>query len=91
MTPDAEPCPTCGTVPARVLSPRETEILQMLAEGLEYKQIAGRLFVAPPTVKQLLGRAYRKLGAHNGPHAVALAIGAGIIAAPGPTADMLVA
>lgn len=64
------------------LSPCEQQVLQLLAQGLEYKQIGQHLHRSPITVKQLLGRAYRKLGAHNGPHAVALALGAGLIDAP---------
>ena len=44
------------------LSSREEEVLQLLAEGLAYKQVAGRLFIAEGTVRQHAHRIYDKLG-----------------------------
>jgi DNA-binding NarL/FixJ family response regulator len=32
------------------LTPREQEIMKLLAEGLSFKEIAGRLFISPKTV-----------------------------------------
>jgi DNA-binding CsgD family transcriptional regulator len=43
------------------LSEREHEVLGLLAEGLSNKEIAGRLFVSPNTVKTHLARVYDKL------------------------------
>jgi DNA-binding CsgD family transcriptional regulator len=42
------------------LSVREREVLILLAEGLRYKQIADRLFIALDTVKSHASRIYRK-------------------------------
>jgi len=44
------------------LTPREAEVLGLLAEGLTYKAIAGRIGVAWPTVQVLAHRCYEKLG-----------------------------
>lgn len=44
------------------LSTREEEVLQLLTEGLAYKQVAGRLFIAEGTVRQHAHRIYDKLG-----------------------------
>ena len=47
------------------LTGRELEVLQLIAEGLSNKEIAGRLFVTPGTVKQHLKNISRKLEAHG--------------------------
>lgn len=46
----------------RALSPRETEVAQLLAEGRSNKEIAQRLDVSEPTVKKHIGHVLRKLG-----------------------------
>jgi DNA-binding NarL/FixJ family response regulator len=46
----------------RPLSPRETEVAQLLAEGRSNKEIAQRLDVSEPTVKKHIGHVLRKLG-----------------------------
>ena len=48
-----------------VLSPRETEVLQMTSEGLTNVQIAGRMNVTVHAVKFHLSSVYRKLGVSN--------------------------
>lgn len=51
---------------ARVeLSPREREVLALLAEGCPQSEIARLLFVSPNTVKTQLRSIYRKLGVHT--------------------------
>ena len=55
------------------LSRRETEVLELLAEGLSNKQIAPRLGITEATVKGYLSQLYEKLGAADRAHAVALA------------------
>ena len=43
------------------LSDREQQVLQMLADGLRYKEIADRLGLSVATVRTYLGRVYDKL------------------------------
>ncbi|MBF6620927.1 MAG: HDOD domain-containing protein [Patulibacter sp.] len=61
------------------LSPRETEVLACLAEGLVYKQIAGRLDLATSTVRTHLHNIYFKLGAVDRAQAVLIAVRSGWI------------
>ncbi|MFE1321068.1 response regulator [Kitasatospora phosalacinea] len=63
------------------LSPRETEILQLLAEGLPNRQISKRLFISEATVKTHLVHVYDKLGVDSRTSAVAAGLAAGLIRA----------
>lgn len=54
------------------LSPREKEILQLMAEGLSNPDIARRLFIAPQTVKNHVSQIYGKVGAKDRMEAVRL-------------------
>jgi DNA-binding CsgD family transcriptional regulator len=40
-------------------------ILELMADGLQQKQIAIKLFISPQTAKKHIKNAYKKLGAHN--------------------------
>ena len=60
-------------VVASKLTPRETEVLSMLAEGLEPAQIAAQLFISRRTVGTHLANIMRKLGVRSRAQAVALA------------------
>jgi DNA-binding NarL/FixJ family response regulator len=55
------------------LTARETEVLRLLAEGLEQKDIAGQLFISRRTVGTHIENITRKLGVRSRAQAVALA------------------
>lgn len=61
------------------LTPREREILAMLAEGLPNKLIASRLGISDHTVKTHLEAVFDKLGASNRAEAVARAVRSGLL------------
>jgi ATP/maltotriose-dependent transcriptional regulator MalT len=54
------------------ITPRELEILQLIAEGLSNKEIAARVFVSENTVKTHSSRVFDKLGARRRTQAVQL-------------------
>ena len=59
---------------AETLTERELEILQLLALGHTNRDIAGKLFISPDTVKTHLEHIYQKLGATDRTAAVAEAM-----------------
>lgn len=54
------------------ITPRELEILQLVAQGLSNREIAGKLFVSENTVKTHCSRTFEKLGARRRTQAVQL-------------------
>jgi DNA-binding CsgD family transcriptional regulator len=52
------------------ITPRELEILELVAEGMSNREIAGKLFVSENTVKTHCSRAFDKLGAKRRTQAV---------------------
>ncbi len=48
-----------------LLSERENEILELLAKGLMYKEIAAQLFLSPETVRKHVYHIYEKLHVNN--------------------------
>jgi DNA-binding CsgD family transcriptional regulator len=54
------------------ITPRELEILTLIAQGLSNREIADRLFVSENTVKTHCSRAFDKLGARRRTQAVRL-------------------
>ena len=56
--------------PAKVITDRELEVLQLIAQGLVKKEIAERLGIAPSTVATHTLHIYEKLGEPNAPSAV---------------------
>jgi len=64
---------TAGTTFAsEMLSARETEVLQLMTEGLNYKAIGERLFISPLTVKTHVSRIYEKLHVNSKAQAIQL-------------------
>ena len=63
---------TEGALP-EPLSPREQEILELVAAGLTNQEIADKLIISPETVKKHAGTIYGKLGVRSRTEAVARA------------------
>jgi DNA-binding CsgD family transcriptional regulator/tetratricopeptide (TPR) repeat protein len=63
------------------LTPREVEVLQLLATGRTNKEIAEALTVSPRTVQQHTMRIYAKMGARGRADAVANALQRGLLVA----------
>jgi DNA-binding NarL/FixJ family response regulator len=72
------------------LSPRETEVLGLLRDGLSIPAIATAMFISPSTAKTYVARLYDKLGAGSRAQALMVAIHHGLIqydataSGPGP-------
>ncbi len=64
------------------LSPREVDIIASVAQGLPNAEIGQRHSISEETVKSHVRRILTKLRARNRAHAVAIAIGSGLIQAP---------
>jgi DNA-binding NarL/FixJ family response regulator len=62
-------------VSVEVLSQRENEVLQQLAKGLLYKEIAEQLTISTATVRQHIHRIYEKLHVQNRTEALNKAFG----------------
>jgi DNA-binding NarL/FixJ family response regulator len=67
------------TFPNQALTPREIEVLGMLAEGLGNKTIARRLGISEHTVKFHVGSIFTKLNASSRTEAVTLGARQGLI------------
>lgn len=75
VAPPAEPEPG----PQVELSQREGELLVRLARGLSNGEIGRQLWISEDTVKTHARRLYRKLGARDRAHAVALGYQLGVL------------
>lgn len=82
-----EPGPPVGAAPpdARTdetaLTPRELEVLGLLADGVSTREISSRLFISLNTSRNHVQRVIAKLGAHSRLEAVAIARRSGILSA----------
>jgi DNA-binding NarL/FixJ family response regulator len=61
------------------LSEREKEILQLLSQGLEYKEIGLKIFISPNTVKKHCISIYQKLHVNSRSQALRIAYTKGLI------------
>ena len=69
--------------PLSELSPRELEILRLIAEGCANKEIARRLMISERTARTHVSNILRKLGLSSRTQAALLAVREGLAPAPG--------
>jgi two-component system NarL family response regulator len=74
--------PAVETAPAPSLSKREIEVLTLVAQGLTYKEVGAKLFVAERTVKYHMGEIVRRLHLRNRAQVVEYARRSGIAGGP---------
>jgi DNA-binding CsgD family transcriptional regulator len=75
----AEPSAPAAEPPR--LTPREAEVLELVAGGLPTPELARALGISPHSVESHVRKAMDKLGAANRAHAVALAFRQGLLTA----------
>jgi DNA-binding CsgD family transcriptional regulator len=68
-----------GPAERRVLTPREEEVLRLVAEGLTNREIGGRLFISEKTASVHVSNVIAKLGASGRTEAVTLAHRRGLL------------
>jgi DNA-binding NarL/FixJ family response regulator len=73
------------TPPVEPLTPRELEVLRLLAEGLDSATICARLSIAPNTLRTHTQNMMSKLGTHSKLETVAYALRNGLVEPPQPT------
>jgi len=73
------PGPEAGPAQPSPLTPREEEVLQLIADGLSTTEVAAALFISGKTVKNHLASIYEKLDARDRTQAVLAAVRIGIV------------
>jgi two-component system, NarL family, response regulator LiaR len=71
-----------GEPPRAALTPREREVLALVAHGLSNKRIARELAVSEKTVKTHVGHVLAKLGAADRTEAAVRAVRSGLVSGP---------
>ncbi|GLZ80101.1 DNA-binding response regulator [Actinorhabdospora filicis] len=74
------PLAMSGAAPG--LTPRETEVVALVARGLSNDDIATRLYISPATAKTHVSRAMVKIGARDRAHVVVYAYETGLVRPP---------
>ena len=71
--------PAAPTEEESIISKREVEVLQLIAEGASTTEVAAQLFISVKTVKNHLASIYQKLDSRDRTQAVVRAVRMGII------------
>ena len=66
--------PENKAVTPSVLSEREMQILEGIVDGLNYHQVADKLFISPHTVRKHIANIYEKLHVSNKTAAIKIAL-----------------
>ncbi|MGE5224430.1 MAG: response regulator transcription factor, partial [Omnitrophica WOR_2 bacterium] len=68
-----------GSPADEALTPRQIEILQLVAEGVSYKDIAERLYLSEHTIKYHIGEIMKRLHLKNRSQVLAYAARSGLL------------
>jgi DNA-binding NarL/FixJ family response regulator len=79
---DADRAARAARQAAALLSPRETEVLRLLAAGKSSREIGDELVLTVRTVERHVTNLYRKIGVHNRAQATAFALEQGMTLRP---------
>ena len=77
---DAQVGPVVDAQAFAALTPREREVVELVAHGLSNEEIAARLYLSPLTAKTHVNRSMMKVGARDRAQLVVLAYQAGLAA-----------